>query len=160
MAADAQARVLHQCRGSDRQRPARPAQRRARTDPLAEVEYAGDLATDSAAELDAVAQRFRDRTKREAERFRLATDSDFWFAVVSNVPCSLGSSGRGDTVFEQEFVEFFGRGVPVEGLSGAGVEFVGDGVQVGLGVDGQVGAFGEVLAEQAVGVLVGAALPG
>ncbi|ONI87357.1 hypothetical protein ALI22I_23340 [Saccharothrix sp. ALI-22-I] len=50
-------------------------------DPLAGVEYTGDLAADSAAELDAVAQGFRDRTKREDERFRLATDSEYWFAV-------------------------------------------------------------------------------
>ncbi|XVV05344.1 hypothetical protein ACQPW3_08110 [Actinosynnema sp. CA-248983] len=50
-------------------------------DPLAGVEYTGDLATDAATELDAVAQGFRDRTKREDERFRLATDSEYWFAV-------------------------------------------------------------------------------
>lgn len=50
-------------------------------DPLADVEYTGDLATDSNAELDALAQGFRDRTKREDERFRLATDSEYWFAV-------------------------------------------------------------------------------
>ncbi|MFT7841122.1 hypothetical protein Q5530_33720 [Saccharothrix sp. BKS2] len=40
------------------------------------MEYTGDLAADSAAQLDAVAQGFRDRTKREDERFRLATDSE------------------------------------------------------------------------------------
>jgi hypothetical protein len=50
-------------------------------DPLAEVEYTGDLAADSAAELDAVQQGFRDRTKREDERFRLATDSEYWFVL-------------------------------------------------------------------------------
>jgi hypothetical protein len=50
-------------------------------DPLADVEYTGDLATDSAAELDALAKGFRERTKREDERFRLATDSEYWFAV-------------------------------------------------------------------------------
>jgi hypothetical protein len=50
-------------------------------DPLADVEYTGDLATDSAAELDAVAKGFRERTKKEDDRFRLATDSEYWFAV-------------------------------------------------------------------------------
>jgi hypothetical protein len=50
-------------------------------DPLADVEYTGDLAADSSAELDALAQGFRDRTKREDERFRLATDSEYWFAL-------------------------------------------------------------------------------
>jgi hypothetical protein len=50
-------------------------------DPLADVEYTGDLAADSEAELDALARGFRERTKREDERFRLATDSEYWFAV-------------------------------------------------------------------------------
>lgn len=50
-------------------------------DPLADVEYTGDLARDSEAELDALAKGFRERTKREDERFRLATDSEYWFAV-------------------------------------------------------------------------------
>ncbi|WNV82226.1 hypothetical protein [Umezawaea sp. Da 62-37] len=50
-------------------------------DPLADVDYTGDLAADSAAELDALAIGFRERTKREDERFRLATDSEYWFAL-------------------------------------------------------------------------------
>lgn len=50
-------------------------------DPLAAVDYTGDLVTDSAAELDALAKGFRERTKREDERFKLATDSEYWFAV-------------------------------------------------------------------------------
>lgn len=49
---------------------------------------------------------------------------------------------------------------PVEGLPRPVVEFVGDGVEIVLAVCGQVGAFGEVLPEQPVGVLVGASLPG
>ncbi|MCC8251502.1 hypothetical protein [Saccharothrix luteola] len=49
--------------------------------PLADVEYTGDLATDSAAELDTLALGFRERTRREDERFRLATDSEYWFAL-------------------------------------------------------------------------------
>lgn len=50
-------------------------------DPLAGVEYSGDLAADSAAELSAMEQAYRDRAKAEADRFRGATDSEFWFAV-------------------------------------------------------------------------------
>jgi hypothetical protein len=50
-------------------------------DPLADVEYTGNLEADSAAELDAVQQGFRDRTKREDERFRLVTDSEYWFVL-------------------------------------------------------------------------------
>lgn len=47
-------------------------------DPLAEVDYTGDLETDARTELNAIQQGFRDRAKREAERFRLATDSEYW----------------------------------------------------------------------------------
>ncbi|GAA1292002.1 hypothetical protein [Saccharothrix xinjiangensis] len=50
-------------------------------DPLADVTYTGGLATDSTAELDALARGFRERTAREDERFRLATDSEFWFVL-------------------------------------------------------------------------------
>jgi len=50
---------------------------------------------------------------------------------------------------------------PVEGLAGSSVEFAGDLVELVLGPGSEVGAgAGEVLAEQAVGVLVAAALPG
>lgn len=42
---------------------------------------------------------------------------------------------------------------------GPGVDCGGGGTEVGPGVDGQVGALGEALAEQAGGVLVAAALP-
>jgi hypothetical protein len=59
-----------------------------------------------------------------------------------------------------EFIEFFAWGVVAEAFSGAVVEFVFDGLELGGGVLAEVGALGEVLAEQAVGVLVAAALPG
>ena len=45
-------------------------------------------------------------------------------------------------------------------FAGPVVEFLGDRVEVVLGVCAQVGALGEVLAQEPVGVLVGAALPG
>jgi hypothetical protein len=48
---------------------------------------------------------------------------------------------------QQEGVEALGGFVPVEGLAGAAVELLGDGVEIGLGVRGEVvGVFGEVLA--------------
>ena len=52
------------------------------------------------------------------------------------------------------------RDLPLEGLAGAAVEAVGGGLKHVGAVDGEVGALGEVLAEQSVGVLVGASLPG
>src|SRR5580704_7567809 len=60
----------------------------------------------------------------------------------------------------EELSELFARGVPAEAFAGAVVEFVFDGLELGGGVLAEVGALGEVFAEQAVGVLVAAALPG
>jgi hypothetical protein len=56
--------------------------------------------------------------------------------------------------------ECFGWCQPAQGLSRSPVEFVGDGVEVGLGVNRQVCGLGEVLAQQPVGVLIRAPLPG
>jgi len=50
------------------------------------------------------------------------------------------SSGGCTSGCEEEVVEDFGGFAPAEGLAGAVVEFVGDGVEVGLGVIGEVGA--------------------
>lgn len=50
-------------------------------DPLKDVEYTDDLAEDCARELGALQKGFANRAKAERERFRLATDSEFWFAV-------------------------------------------------------------------------------
>lgn len=50
-------------------------------DPLADVDYSGDLAADSAAELTAMQAAYRQRAKTEADRFRAATDSEYWVAV-------------------------------------------------------------------------------
>ena len=52
-----------------------------RDDPLAGVEYTGNIEADSAAELDALAQGFRQRRDAEEKRFKAATDSEYWFAV-------------------------------------------------------------------------------
>ena len=52
------------------------------------------------------------------------------------------------------------RGSSSRGFSGSVVERVGDGFELVGAPAGQVGALGEVLAQQPVGVLVGAALPG
>lgn len=48
----------------------------------------------------------------------------------------------------------------VQGLSRPLVEFAGDAVEILLAVHGQIGSFREVLPQQAIGVLVRAALPG
>lgn len=59
-------------------------------DPLEDVEYTGDLAADCGREFDALQESFEERVNREGmaerakaerDRFRKATDSEFWFAV-------------------------------------------------------------------------------
>ena len=69
---------------------------------------------------------------------------------VSRLLCSGGG---------QVFVQRLGGGLPVQGLAGPGVQLISDVLQVLPAVHRQVGALGEVLAQQPVGVLVGAALP-
>ena len=70
---------------------------------------------------------------------------------VRNRAVSMGGSN--------EFVECFCWGAVAEGGSGAVVQFVGDGVEVGL-VAGDGGSFGQVAADEPVGVFVGSSLPG
>lgn len=50
-------------------------------DPLGGVEYTGNVETDSAAELSALEEGFKQRRKDEDARFKAATDSEFWLAV-------------------------------------------------------------------------------
>ncbi len=57
------------------------------------------------------------------------------------------------------FVEGFGGCLAAEGLAGSAIERGSDRVEVAAGVSCKVGALEEVLAKQAVGVLVGASLP-
>ena len=50
--------------------------------PLDTVDYsAGDPEASSQEEASALLDGFRERANREAERFTLATDSEFWFAI-------------------------------------------------------------------------------
>lgn len=50
-------------------------------DPFAEVEYTDDLQVDAGAELAALETAYRSRRKAEDQRFRRATDSEYWFAA-------------------------------------------------------------------------------
>jgi hypothetical protein len=45
------------------------------------IDETGDPETDCAAELDAIQEGFRKRAKDEGNRFRLATDSEYWAAI-------------------------------------------------------------------------------
>ena len=57
-------------------------------------------------------------------------------------------------------IERFGRGAPSESFAGATVESYGDSYEVGGAMSAQVCAFGKVLTQQTVGVLIAATLPG
>ncbi len=48
------------------------------SDPLAGVEYKGNLADDAHAEISAVKTAFVERAKKEKERYEIATDSEYW----------------------------------------------------------------------------------
>ncbi len=63
-------------------------------------------------------------------------------------------------LLQQEIRDLFDRLGEGEAFAGSVVELVGDGVELCVGHEPEVGAVGEVLPEQAVGVLVRAALPG
>lgn len=51
-------------------------------DPLADVPVTDSLEVDAAAELSALEQGYRARARAEADRFRDATDSEYWVAIV------------------------------------------------------------------------------
>ena len=85
-------------------------------------------------------------------------------AVWQNRPLDAGRFlvvvANGGVFGVVEVCQDFVRGAVAEHDAGPVVELVGGAVQVGSRVHGQVRALGEVLAEQAVGVLVGGSLPG
>ena len=60
-----------------------------------------------------------------------------------------GSTDRRNTLGEP-----LGWGLIEQGLSGPFVELTGDGAELGLALQGQVGSVGKILAQQPVGVLV------
>ena len=68
---------------------------------------------------------------------------------------AVSSTGRCNSLLESS-----GRSRVAERLARPGVQLERDAVEVLLAVDRKVGALGEVLSEQAIGVLVRAALPG
>lgn len=51
-------------------------------DPLAKVQYTGDIEADSAAELGAIEQGFRARMANEQDRVNKELDTERWFCVV------------------------------------------------------------------------------
>src|SRR5580704_6095778 len=71
-------------------------------------------------------------------------------------PISRGEFNRS----VQHQSQSIGWGCEAQGLSRALIEPQGDRVEVGLGEVREIGSFREVLSQQAVGVLVAAALPG
>ena len=60
---------------------------------------------------------------------------------------------------ERLWHKHFSGATKVEALSGPSVELPGHGIEFRLRETGKVGALGEILAEQAIGVLVDTALP-
>jgi len=63
--------------------------------PIDDSLYSGDPEADSAMELDSVKSGFRDRMKAEADRFKSATSTDYYFVVVCNSGEQAGALMRG-----------------------------------------------------------------
>lgn len=59
----------------------------------------------------------------------------------------------------QQFSQFFSRFHPAERFSGSIIKHMSNVIEMFLTVDREVGSFREVLAQQAVGVLIAASLP-
>lgn len=53
----------------------------AEDDPLADTKYTGYLDEDLGEQLSDLQKGFQERSKKEKDRFRKATDPEFWFAV-------------------------------------------------------------------------------
>jgi hypothetical protein len=95
--------------------------------------------------------RITDKVLEEMQSWQNRPLDQTWFLpVVANLGCPWMVPSSHE----------LGGGSILEAEPGPVVEFGGDAVQLVARVAGQVGAFGQVLAQQAVGVLVGAALPG
>jgi hypothetical protein len=71
-------------------------------------------------------------------------------------------TGKGDTLHSigqcNGVYEYSGWGFVAKGLSWPCIEFPCDGIEFGLGDVREPGAFGEILAQEAVGVFIAAAL--
>src|SRR4051794_15299038 len=72
---------------------------------------------------------------------------------------SVGRRNTSCMAYSEKFVESFRRRFPTKGFSGPGVECKGHGLKVIGAMCAEIGALWKVLAQQPVGVLVGAALP-
>src|SRR2546422_6701195 len=77
------------------------------------------------------------------------------FPTIAACPVRpAGSTGRRNTG-----VKFLCRGFKSQGLAWPLIELAGHFVEMGLRVHRQVGSFRKILSQQAIGVLVGTALP-
>lgn len=105
-------------------KPKRPLRREKPSDPtpdpLANVEYTGNLEEDSRRELTALEQGYRDRAANEQKRFIAATDSEHWFAV--------SFPSRADK-------ERFLRAIGLTGRAAPDKYMTGDQLAAALGID-------------------------
>lgn len=91
-------------------------------DPLAGVEYTGDVEIDSAAEMSALKSGFIERANRENERREKATDSEYWcclcFQSREQVEAFLRATGWGPAAAKyidgQRVAASMGIDLPIE----------------------------------------------
>jgi len=89
-------------------------------DPLAGVEYTGNLEEDAHRELTSLEQGYRERAANEQKRFIAATDSEHWFAVSFRT---------------REDKERFLRAIGLTGRTAPDKYITGDQLAAALGID-------------------------
>jgi len=78
---------------------------KAAPDPIDESRYPGELEGDQEAELDMVAEGFRERMKNEAKRFGDATDSSYYFVAVFESPAQAAAFTKALQLPDKRFID-------------------------------------------------------
>jgi transposase InsO family protein len=109
---------------------------------------------------NAIMERWIGSVRRELLNRMLILNARHLRQVLAEYENHLAVSiGHGDTMLRDQLLEDFNRLLPVERLTWSAIQFCRYSIKFFLAAQGQIGAFREVLPEQPVGVLVGAALP-
>lgn len=96
--------------------------------PLASAEYGAepDLEADSKAEMSALGEAFKERRKREDQRYRHAVDASYWSAICfhsrEDLQSFLDAVGVGDQLFRGRYLD----GYQLARVLGVKVEFANE----------------------------------
>src|SRR5260370_11962413 len=91
-------------------------------------------------------------------KFELGPTSESWSDLIPSPQCLVSAASSTDRC--NTFCELLSRRLIEQGLSRPFIELPCDGTELGLAVQGQIGATRKILTQQSVGVFVRPALPG